>query len=58
MNIAVNPVHSRDALAVAIVGAGPYGLAAAGNIRSISAARAPTWKPSSKTKSKSWPAAS
>jgi FAD-dependent urate hydroxylase len=33
MNIAVNPVHSRDALAVAIVGAGPYGLAAAAHMR-------------------------
>ena len=34
------------------------GAAARGSIRSISAARAPTWRPSSKTKSKSWPAAS
>jgi cation diffusion facilitator CzcD-associated flavoprotein CzcO len=33
MNIAVNSVHSRDTLAVAIVGAGPYGLAAAAHLR-------------------------
>jgi hypothetical protein len=35
----------------------PWLPGAAGNIQSISAARAPTWKPSSKTKSKLWPAA-
>ena len=33
MNIAVHSVPSRDTLAVAIVGAGPYGLAAAAHLR-------------------------
>jgi Pyridine nucleotide-disulphide oxidoreductase len=33
MNIAVNPTHSRDTCAVAIIGAGPYGLAAAAHLR-------------------------
>jgi hypothetical protein len=33
MNVAVNPVHSRNTLAVAIIGAGPYGLATAAHLR-------------------------
>ena len=33
MNMAVAPVQSRDTLAVAIIGAGPYGLAAAAHMR-------------------------
>jgi Pyridine nucleotide-disulphide oxidoreductase len=33
MNIAVNPTHLRDNCAVAIIGAGPYGLAAAAHLR-------------------------
>jgi len=33
MNIAVNPALSGDACAVAIIGAGPYGLAAAAHLR-------------------------
>lgn len=33
MNIAVNPIHLRDHCALAIVGAGPYGLAVAAHLR-------------------------
>jgi hypothetical protein len=33
MNIAVDPAHVRDNSAVAIIGAGPYGLAAAAHLR-------------------------
>ena len=33
MNMAVAPVQSRDTLAVAIIGAGPYGLATAAHLR-------------------------
>jgi cation diffusion facilitator CzcD-associated flavoprotein CzcO len=33
MNIAVNPIHSTADCAVAIIGAGPYGLAAAAHLR-------------------------
>src|SRR5215831_16020458 len=33
MNIAVNPVQTTDPFTVAIIGAGPYGLAAAAHLR-------------------------
>ena len=36
MNIAVSPVRSSDDCAVAIIGAGPYGLAAAAHLRAAS----------------------
>ncbi|MGA2565922.1 MAG: NAD(P)/FAD-dependent oxidoreductase [Pseudolabrys sp.] len=36
MNIAVNPVQARDRSGVAIIGAGPYGLAVAAHLRAAS----------------------
>ena len=38
MNIAVKPVHARDTLPVAIIGAGPYGLATAAHLRAAGVA--------------------
>ncbi len=35
MNIAVNPVRSSDSCEVAIIGAGPYGLAVAAHLRAV-----------------------
>ena len=60
----MDPRHRRSAIflrrpvASAASRSSRWSRGAAGSIRSISAARAPTSKPSSKAKSKSWPAAS
>ena len=41
MNMAVKPIQSRDNCEVAIIGAGPYGLATAAHLRAASAPNRP-----------------